>query len=728
MRVDAAPDASGDALEFVLCDIATTDGEPWECCPRSFLRAALQELHAQTGLRVLASFEHEFQLLSDAPPALAFSLEAQRRAEPFPSQVFAALRQAGAAPERFMAEYAAHQFEIPVAAAGGIGAADRAVVLREVVREVARHNGVRATFSPLLDPAHAGNGVHIHISLLDDDGRAALYDASRPGCLSELGASFAAGVLEHADALSAICAPSPVSAERLAPHRWSAGAKCLGLRNRETLLRIPPLVASLGEQASQMRLEYRGADGAANPYLALGAIVRAGLEGIRAGLSPPPMLDRDPAQLGDDEASGYGVGALPGSLAGGAAGAGARRRGACVDDAVDVRRLHGGQARGDRRPPTARSCTSCAGAMATSTDTLLAALLALIEGELPDAVRLRRLLHEQPELAHEELRTAAIVADALPVASTTVAGTGRLARVGPSHGAVLAMRAELDGLPIRENTGAPFSAAGATMHACGHDVHMAALVALARAAHKLGEELPLALLAIFQPSEEAFPSGAEQLAREGALAAHDPAAVLAAHVHPGLPWGAAGLDAGAVNASSDSVEIVVEGQPSHGAYPHLGRDPVLAIAQVVVALHAQASRRIDPLGPTVLNVGVLEGGGAENVIPARARASATIRALRAEDRRALREMVVEVVEGVAAAHGCRGHAELIVGEPALENDARIVAASRPLLAQGGFAHGPGVALVRLGRLLLLRRARARGDGLRRAGRRAGFRHPAAAPP
>jgi glutamine synthetase len=315
VHVDVPPGAGGDALEFVLCDIATTDGEPWECCPRSFLRGALEQLHAETGLRVLASFEHEFQLLCDEPPAPAFSLQAQRRAEPFPSQVFAALRQAGAAPERFMAEYAPHQFEVPVAPAGGIGAADRAVVLREVVREVARHNGVRATFSPLLDPAHAGNGVHIHISLIDDDGRARLYDATRAGCLSELGGSFAAGVLAHAGALSAICAPSPISAERLAPHRWSAGAMCLGLRNRETLLRIPPLVAALGELAPQLRLEYRGADAAANPHLALGAIVLAGLGGIRAALAPPPILDRDPAQLGDAEAGAYGIGGLPSSLA-----------------------------------------------------------------------------------------------------------------------------------------------------------------------------------------------------------------------------------------------------------------------------------------------------------------------------------------------------------------------------------------------------------------------------
>jgi amidohydrolase len=326
--------------------------------------------------------------------------------------------------------------------------------------------------------------------------------------------------------------------------------------------------------------------------------------------------------------------------------------------------------------------------MARSTDVWLARLLTLIDGELSSAVELRHRLHERPELAHEELHTAAIVAEALPVASSTVAGTGRMARIGASDGVPLAIRAELDGLPIEERTNAPFAAVGAAMHACGHDVHMAALVAFARAAHALGDALPAPVLAIFQPSEEAFPSGAEQLAREGALAAHEPAAVLAAHVHPELGWGTVGLDAGAVNASSDSVEILVEGEPTHAAYPHQGRDPVLAIAEIVVALHALAARRTDPLGPTVLNVGVLEGGGAENVIPARARARATLRALRAQDRGALRELVGEVVEGVAAAHGCRGGAQLIPGEPALENDPQIVAHARKLLGAAGLETAP----------------------------------------
>ncbi|HYM54708.1 MAG TPA: M20 family metallopeptidase [Solirubrobacteraceae bacterium] len=306
-------------------------------------------------------------------------------------------------------------------------------------------------------------------------------------------------------------------------------------------------------------------------------------------------------------------------------------------------------------------------------------LLGAVERELPRAVALRHRLHAHPELAHAEEQTAAAVAAELPVACATAAGTGRIARVDAAEGAPVAVRAELDGLPVQERTGVSFSATGEAMHACGHDVHMAALVALTRAAHELADELPAPLLAVFQPSEEAYPSGAEQLAREE-LAAIAPAAVVAAHVHPELPWGAVGLDPGAVNASCDAVEITVEGEPSHGAYPHLGRDPILALAQIVVALHAQVARRIDPHGPAVLTVGVLEGGAAENVIPARARARAALRAHRTEDRLELRKMVEEVVSGIAAAHGCRASVELVPGEPALENDPGIVAVARGLLA------------------------------------------------
>ncbi|HTC73556.1 MAG TPA: M20 family metallopeptidase [Solirubrobacteraceae bacterium] len=333
--------------------------------------------------------------------------------------------------------------------------------------------------------------------------------------------------------------------------------------------------------------------------------------------------------------------------------------------------------------------------MARSIEPLLDALLQGIERELPRAIALRRHLHATPELAHAEQQTSASVAAELPLAGEVVAGTGLLARIGPSAtpggagspAAPVAVRAELDGLPLRERTLAPFAASGDVMHACGHDVHMAALVALTRAAHAVAETLPAPLLAVFQPSEEAYPSGAQQLA-DGPLGQLAPAAIVAAHVHPELRWGTVALDAGVVNASCDAFAITVEGAPSHGAYPHHGRDPILAIAQVVVALHAQLGRRIDPLSAASLTVGVLDAGSAENLIPAQARARGALRAHRPQDRLALRELVLETAAAVAAAHGCRASVELEPGEPALENDPGIVACARQLLASAGLTAAP----------------------------------------
>jgi glutamine synthetase len=320
-RILVRADDKAGALEMVLCDLVETDGTPWECCPRNFLRGALVELERELGARLSASFEHEFQLLpasspkGDSPPALPFTLEEQRLVQPFPARAMGALVEAGVEPERFFAEYAAHQFEIPVAPAEGVASADRSVVLREVVREVARREGMRASFVPLLDPQQAGNGLHIHLNLLAAGGVSLLYDGARPGSLSEIGGRFAAGILRHARALSALTAASPVSGARLTPHRWSAGAVCLADRNREALLRIPPVLTFGGvDPSSQLHLEYRGADATANPYLALGAIVRAGLEGVRSGLPVPPILDRDPARLDAAEAERFGVGALPATL------------------------------------------------------------------------------------------------------------------------------------------------------------------------------------------------------------------------------------------------------------------------------------------------------------------------------------------------------------------------------------------------------------------------------
>jgi amidohydrolase len=327
----------------------------------------------------------------------------------------------------------------------------------------------------------------------------------------------------------------------------------------------------------------------------------------------------------------------------------------------------------------------------TEAEPLLEELLAAIERELPRAVELRHRLHEQPELAHAEHATAATIAAELPVASTAVAGSGLIGLIGArsDDGAAqppLAIRAELDGLPVREQTGVPFAAKGETMHACGHDVHMAALTALARAAHHLDERLPVPLLAVFQPSEEAYPSGAQMLIAEE-FAGHRPAAVLGVHIHPELPWGTVSLDPGVVNASFDAVEILVEGSSTHGAYPHLGADPVLALSEVVVALQARAARAIDPVQVATLTIPQLAAGSADNVIPGSARARGALRAHRPQDRQRLREITEEVVLAVAAAHGCRGSVQLTVGEPALENDPEIVAAALGLLDAAGLVKG-----------------------------------------
>jgi len=170
-----------------------------------------------------------------------------------------------------------------------------------------------------------------------------------------------------------------------------------------------------------------------------------------------------------------------------------------------------------------------------STD-LLGKLLGALEEELPQAVNLRERLHAIPEPSHEEHATAGLVAEALGARSVEhVAGTGLVARVGP-RGEAVVVRAELDALPIEEETGAPFAAKNGFMHACGHDVHMAALAALFRAAGRIEGSLPKPLVALFQPSEEAYPSGADLVVREGALA-KGTGAIVAAHVHPEVGWG-----------------------------------------------------------------------------------------------------------------------------------------------------------------------------------------------
>ncbi|GHH70178.1 glutamine synthetase [Streptosporangium violaceochromogenes] len=283
-RVDIPADGGAPATRFYLANQALPDGTPWDCCPRSFLADAAGALSDELGITVIASFEHEFTL-EGMPSAPAFSFEKHRLAEPFGSDLVTLLEEAGFAPESWLPEYGEGQYEITLRPVEARVAADRAVLLRELVRDLARRRGTQACFSPLPDPAGTGNGVHIHLSFHDADGRPVLHDPSRPGGLSEIGTRFCAGILRHAAAVTALTAASPISFMRLTPHRWSAGGAFLAERNREAMLRICP--GNGPDAGAQFNLEYRAADATANPWLALGVLLRAGLEGVRRGYPDP---------------------------------------------------------------------------------------------------------------------------------------------------------------------------------------------------------------------------------------------------------------------------------------------------------------------------------------------------------------------------------------------------------------------------------------------------------
>ncbi|HWA43140.1 MAG TPA: glutamine synthetase family protein [Hypericibacter adhaerens] len=299
-----------------LCDIVETDGRPWGGCPRNFARQALADLERETGLTLKASFEQEFFLLGiDLAINSAFTLVDFRGVQNFLGALTEALTAAGVEPETVLREYGPQQFELTMKPARGLLAADRAVILREITRDVARQFGGRASFAPIIDPASVGSGVHLHFSLETIDGRAATHDPAGPGGISERAGSFVAGVLAHMPALCVLAAPSLISYLRLTPHRWSSGFNCFGYRNREAGIRIAPVDDAPGREiARQTHLEFRAGDATASPYMQLGALVRAGLEGMRAKLPVPPLVEGDPADLSAAQLKKLGVRRLPDSL------------------------------------------------------------------------------------------------------------------------------------------------------------------------------------------------------------------------------------------------------------------------------------------------------------------------------------------------------------------------------------------------------------------------------
>ena len=279
---------------WFLGDIRLTDGTPWECCPRNFLRRALAALEAAAGLKLYSAFEQEFMYDGvDDRPGSPYSLDSWRRQGIFGEAFVAALRQAGVEPDSFLPEYGARQYEVTCSPAIGLKSADDAVKMREMARATAFRLGSRATFVPILDPNGTGNGVHIHFSFRDRDGHPATHDPAGAYGLTPTAQHFMAGVLDHLPALAAVTAPSTVSYIRLRPNRWAPTFAYIADRDREASLRVCPVLALPGLSAErQFNVEYRVADAAASPYLALGALVFAGVDGIRREAPPARAEER----------------------------------------------------------------------------------------------------------------------------------------------------------------------------------------------------------------------------------------------------------------------------------------------------------------------------------------------------------------------------------------------------------------------------------------------------
>lgn len=309
--------SDGDTVErFMLGDITDLDGQPWDFCTRSILKSALERLKTVGGVNLVSAFEHEFQFKTGGKqPGEAFSLAGFSERRAFGETLMAALEQGGLVPETFMKEYGANQYEVTNGPGHGLQSADHAVILRETTCMTARRLGEEVTFTPIRDPEGVGNGVHIHMSFLDESGNPATYDENETAGMSDITASFIAGVLKYLDSIIALTAPSDISYLRLTPHRWSAAFNNLGYRDREASVRICPVTATDPSSiARQYNFEYRAADAAASPYLALAAIVHAGAQGIEDTLPRPKVTEEDLSVLSSEELEERGYIRLPESL------------------------------------------------------------------------------------------------------------------------------------------------------------------------------------------------------------------------------------------------------------------------------------------------------------------------------------------------------------------------------------------------------------------------------
>lgn len=315
-----------------------------------------------------------------------------------------------------------------------------------------------------------------------------------------------------------------------------------------------------------------------------------------------------------------------------------------------------------------------------------AGLFRALDQQLADAVELRHRLHADPRLSGQEDDTTRTLLDVLELPATRLPKGGALVRIGHPEGPAVGLRSELDALPVIEASDVPWRSQNGAMHACGHDVHMAAAVAVARTLHQHGGPMPL-LLAL-QPREETYPSGGRDIATSAEFGAHDVRAFLGAHVQPRLPDGCFAATPGPVNAAADEFVIVINGRPGHAAYPHLTADPVVAAADLVGTLQHLISRQVDPTNPTVLTVGSITGGNSPNVVPATVRMTGILRTFDEHDRVRLHAAIEDTAEAIAGVHRCDAEVDISLGSPVLDNDTVLATAATTWLESAGLSSAP----------------------------------------
>jgi glutamine synthetase len=308
----------------MVADLVRLDGQPWQACPRAFLKQAVDELAAE-GYKLLAAFEPELTLGRRLPgeaegdpdrlvpldESLCFSTTGFGLAHDYAIDLVRALQAQGLTVEQYYPELGHGQQELSIRHAPALRAADNQVWFRETARGVAWRQGLWASLAPKPVPDQAGNGAHLHASLWGS-GQNAFWDAGDARGLSEVAYHWIGGLLAHLPGLVALTCGSVNSYRRLAPQTWSSAFVCWGMDNREAAVRVPSRMWGLDEASTN--LELKPSDATGNPYLALGAYIHAGLDGLRNKLDPGRPVDTDPAALSRRTRSRRGIERLPESL------------------------------------------------------------------------------------------------------------------------------------------------------------------------------------------------------------------------------------------------------------------------------------------------------------------------------------------------------------------------------------------------------------------------------